>query len=167
MAPPGAETSTNGLDLGMMQRAGEAQLGLAGQHHLQHFFRVSRAHGDEGLGVRGLEAFEDIGQQIGADRQRGGDGDGPARGRPQVVNGLAGQGQRVEQLLGVRAQGAAGRRQRQPGAPPLEQRHAQRVFQGLDARADGRLTDPQRVGGPAKAAEGANGEKGFDLGDLH
>ena len=51
--------------------------------------------------------------------------------------------------------------------PAIEQGDAQRVLQGLDARADGGLSHPQRVGGAPEAAEGADGEEGFDLGNLH
>ena len=122
-APPGADTSTSGSSRrltvsisGMLERAGQPELGLAGQHHLQHLLGVAGAHRDERLGMRGLEALEDVGQQVGADRQRGGDGEGAAAGRPQVVHGLAGQRDRLQELLGVGAQGAPGRRQRQPGA---------------------------------------------------
>jgi hypothetical protein len=83
------------------------------------------------------------------------------------VHGLPGQGHRVQQLLGVGAQGPAGRRQRQPGATAIEQRHPERALEGLDAGADGRLGDAQGVGGPPEAAEGADRQERLDLGDLH
>jgi hypothetical protein len=66
------------LDLGMVQRAGQAQLGLPGQHHAQDLLGVPRPHGDQRLGMGALEPLEHVGQQIGADRQHGGDGDGAA-----------------------------------------------------------------------------------------
>ena len=117
--------------------------------------------------MRGLEALEDVGQEIGADRQRGGDGDGAAAGRPQIVHGLTGQGDRAQQLLGVRPQRAPGRRQRHAGLAALEQRDSERLFQRLDARADGRLGHAEGVGGPPEAAEGAHRQERFDLGNLH
>jgi hypothetical protein len=117
--------------------------------------------------MRGLEPLEDVGQQIGADGQRGGDGDGPGAGRPQVVHRLTRQRDGVQQLLGVRAQCPPGRGERHARLAPLEQRDAQRLFEGLDAGADGGLGDPQGVGGAAKAAEGPHRQEGLNLRNFH
>ena len=117
--------------------------------------------------MRRLEPFEDVGEEIGADREHGGDLDrAPAR-RAQVVDRLAGQRHRVEDLLGVRPERAPGRREGEAGLATLEEAHAEGVFEGANARAHGRLGQPQRRRGPPKAAEGADRQKRFDLRDLH
>ena len=155
------------LHPGMVQRARDPDVRLARQHHLQHFPRVAGAHGDHHLGMGGLEALEHVGQQVGADREGGRELDGAAAGRPEVVHGLAGGRGGVEELLGVRAERAAGRRQRQPGLAAHEQRHAERGLQRPDAGADRGLGHAEGIRGPPEAAEGAHRQEGLDLADLH
>ena len=75
--------------------------------------------------MRGLEALEDVRQEVRADRQGRRDPQGAAACRPEIVDRLAGQRDRAEELLGVRAQGPSRRRQGEPAAAPLEQRDAQ------------------------------------------
>jgi hypothetical protein len=127
----------HGLDLRMLERARQPELGVAGQHHVQHLLGVAGAHGDLGLGVGGLKTLEDVGQQVGADGQRSGDGQGAPARRAQIVHRLAGVRDHLQELLGVGAERSPGRRQRQPRLGALEQRDPQRDFQRLDARADG------------------------------
>ena len=155
------------LDLGMLQRAGEADLGLAAQDHLEHLLGVARPHRDHDLGMGRLEALEHVGQDVGADGERGGDLQRAAAGRAQVVHGLARQGHRVQQLLGVGTEGAAGRRQAQARLAADEEGDPEGLLQRPDAGADGRLGHPQGVRGPPEAAEGADGEEGLYLADLH
>ena len=56
-------------------------------------------------------------------------------------------GDRLEALGHVAMERAADRRQRQCAMPPLEQRHAERVFQRLDLARQRRLRDEQLLGG--------------------
>ena len=92
---------------------------------------------------------------------------GPPLDGRRVVHGLAGVGGHLQELLGVGSERAPGRGQRQPRLGALEQRDPQRAFQGLDARADGGLADPQRIGGPAKSAKSSDSHEGLELGNLH
>ena len=80
---------------------------------------------------------------------------------------LARQGHRAQELLGVGPEGAAGGGERGAAAPALEEGHAEGVLERLDPRADGGLRDPERVRGPAKAAERADRQEGLDLRNLH
>src|SRR5439155_19483382 len=50
---------------------------------------------------------------------------------------------------------------------PVEEAHAQRGLEGLDAGAHRGLGDPQRLRGPPEPPEGPDGEERLDLGDLH
>ena len=82
---------------------------------------------------------------------------------------LARQRDDVQQLLGVRTQRAAGGREGQavPLPATLEEPYAQRILERADARADRRLRQAQRSGGPAEAAERPDGQERFDLRDFH
>lgn len=124
-------------------------------------------HGDQHLGVGGLEALEHVGQQVGADGQGGRDADRAPGRRLHVVHGLPGPGHRLQQLLGVGPQGPPGRGQGQAARAPLEQPHAQRALQGLDPGAHRRLGEPEGVGGPPEAPVGPHGQEGLDPGKVH
>src|SRR5207249_2132307 len=145
------------LDLGVVDGARQPDLRLGAQHHLEDLLRVPRPDGDEDLGVRGLEALEHVGQEVGADREHGGDAERAARRRAEVVDRLAGEGDGVEELLGVGTERAPRRGERHAVLAPLEEPHAQRVFEGADARAHGRLSEAERFGGAAGAAVAADG----------
>src|SRR5581483_2156100 len=57
-------TKTDGLNFRMLQRARQPDFGLFVEQHLQNFFGVSRANGDEYAGMRALKPFQNIGQEI-------------------------------------------------------------------------------------------------------
>src|SRR5262249_28077972 len=122
---------------------------------------------DQDFWVRSLEALEHVGQHIRADREGRRDLQRGAAGRPEIVDGLAGQRDGVQELLGMRSKGPPGGRQREPALAADEQGHAERLLEGPDAGADGRLGHSQRVGGPAEAAERPHREKGLHLTDFH
>src|SRR5207249_11195102 len=88
-------------------------------------------------------------------------------GRAEVVVGAAGEGEGVGELLGVGTQRSPGRGERNAVLAALEGPHAQRVFEGANARADGRLSEAERFGGAPEAAEGADREERLDLRDFH
>src|SRR2546427_502031 len=85
------------------------------------------------------------------------------RCRPGQAAGRAG----VEELLGVGTQRAPRRGERHAVLAALEEPHAQRVFEGANARAHGRLSEAERFGGAPEAAEGADREERLDLRDFH
>ena len=151
----------------VVEGAGEPDLGVAAQDHLQDLLGVARAHRDHDVGPGALEAREHGGQQVRADRERRRDPERPARRRLELVHGLAGAGDRVDELLGVGTEGPPGRRELRAAAAPLEEGHAERGLQGLDPGAHGRLGDAERRRGPPEAAEGAHRQEGLDLVDLH
>ena len=128
---------------------------------------MARAHRHEKARARGAEALEDLGEEIGADGEGGGDLEGAPAVGLEIVHGLAGEGGRVEELLGGRAQGASGGREPEAARAPVEEAHAQRGLEGLDAGAHRGLGHPQRLRGPPEPPEGPDGEEGLDLGDLH
>jgi hypothetical protein len=83
------------------------------------------------------------------------------------MHGLAGLGDRLQELLGVRAEGATGRRQCETGAPTLEEGDTERLLERLDPRAHRRLGQPESLRRPAESAERAHRQERFHLTDLH
>src|SRR5260370_1365132 len=155
------------LDLGVVEGAREPDLRVPPQDHLEDLLRVPRADGHERLRRGALEALQDVGQEVRADREHGRDLERAAGGRPEVVDGLAAERHGPEELLRVGARGAARRRRRATVLSALEELHAERGLEPPDARAHRRLSEPQRVGRTAGAAEGADREEPLDLRDLH
>jgi hypothetical protein len=76
----------------VVEGARQADVGLAAQHHLQHFLGVSGAHRDHHARACGLETVEHVGQKVRADGERSRDADGARRRRAPVVDGLTGEG---------------------------------------------------------------------------
>ena len=117
--------------------------------------------------MRVLEALQDVGQEVRADREHRRDLQRAARPRPEVVDRLAGERHGLEELLGERAKGAPRSGGGEAVLAALEEPHAERVLECPDPCADGGLGDPQRLRGAAEASEGADRQERLDLRDFH
>lgn len=157
----------HGFDFGMIQRAGDADFGVAVEDHFQDLRGIAGTDRDHRFRVGSLVVLDDVWKEIGANRKRGGDIERAAGGGLKLVDGLAGESDGAEKLLGMRAERLAGGRERNAGAAAFEKRHPERVFEGVNAGADGGLADAKRFGGAMEAAIGDDGEERFDLVDFH
>lgn len=163
----GILAEADGLDVGVMQRSGDADLRVAAEHHLQELSGVPRPDGNHHAPVENAKALQRLRQQVRAER---GDGGEMERGRalPGVVlDGEARERGGLQDLLGMRTKLPPRAGEREASPPSLEEPHRERRLQPLDAGADGRLGKVQGFGSPAKAPEGRDREEGFHLSDLH
>jgi len=117
--------------------------------------------------MRVLEALQDVGQEVRADREHRRDLQRTARPRPEVVDRLARERHGLEELLGRGAEGAPRRGEGEAVLAALEEPHAERLLERPDPRADGGLGEPQRLRGAAEAPEGADRQERLDLRDFH
>src|SRR5438045_9468937 len=151
----------------MLQRSGQTTFSFLPKHHLQDFFRVPRTNADGDFWKRALKLLEHVWQEVHRDGEPRSYLQRDVASGLKLVNGLAGDRSRLQQLFSIRPEKAAGTRERQAIAGAHKQRYTERFFKRSDARAYRRLRNPQRLGGAMKASESRDCQEGFDLGDLH
>lgn len=157
----------HGFDFGMIEGAGDADVGIAVEDHFEDLSGIAGADGDHRFGIGGLIVLNHVGEEIRADGEGCGDIERAAGRWLEFVNGLAREGDNAEELLGMRAEGFAGGREGKAGAFAVEENDTERVFEGVDAGADGGLADAEGFRGAVETTIGDDGEEGFDLVDFH
>lgn len=155
------------LDVGMAERAHEAELHLVAQHHVQHLLGVPRADGQPDRRVRGAEALQDRREDVRADRGGRAEQELSGGAASEVRQQLATVGERHERALGVGQEGASGLREPHPAARPDEQRPAELPLQRLEARRQRRLADEQRLRRAADVAPPRDLEEALHLREQH
>src|SRR5208282_1161091 len=104
----GIIAETYGFDLGMVQRASQADFCLFAQHHIQNLFRMARANADDDVGVSTLKAFQNVRQKVDGDRKGSGNLQRSAACRLRVMDSLPGHRGGAQEQFGMRTKRAPG-----------------------------------------------------------
>lgn len=157
----------HGLDFGMIQRTGNADIGFAIENHFQDLHRSARAQTDHHLGIRRLIILHHVGKKIGAHGKCRGNIQRAARGRLELVHGLARQGDIAQKLFGMGTEYFSSMGEREIAVRAGEEFHAERIFESMNTGAHGGLADAQSLGSAMESAVRDDGEEGFDLVNFH
>jgi hypothetical protein len=88
----GIVAQRHGLDFRMIQRARDTYVRFAVKDHLQHVHGIAGPETDHDIRIRRLIILQHVRQEVGANGKGGGNSQGAAGGRLQLMHGLPGQG---------------------------------------------------------------------------
>src|SRR6266851_4618877 len=154
------------LQVGVVDRAPEAELHLVTQHELDDVLRVTGAHRDLDARVARDEALEQVGQDVGADGEGATDGEVSGRGSLDLLQRVAAFDQRAHGALRERHPCAAAVGEAHASWRAQEQFHAQLALEAVQPRGERRLRDEQSFGRAADAASARDLQESLDLQQL-